>query len=183
MGNMCVRSDESEDTTISKFAVGKNYKELTGEYVGEGIKRTFAWETEISRKGLDAKRQEFWSSRTEGSRHAWNAIKAAVDADEGTAALLLESANIRLENDSLTLCWDRHGNKYEVPIFVINDPKTFTSGKLAPTKIKKLKENTEIKLKIRCFQLSTTDVIITINNSKTILDLKQAYIKEQEGVF
>lgn len=95
--------------------------------------------------------------------------------------LLLESANIRLENESLTLCWDRHGNKYEIPIFVINDPKSFTSGKLAPTKIKKVKENTEIKLKIRCFQLSTTDANITINNSKSILDLKKAYVEEQEG--
>lgn len=56
MGNLCVRSDESEDTTISKYSVGKNYKEITGEFVGEGIKRTFAWEAEISRKGLDAKR-------------------------------------------------------------------------------------------------------------------------------
>jgi hypothetical protein len=43
MGNMCTRSDGPEETTISKFTVGKEYEEMKDEYVGEGIKRTVAW--------------------------------------------------------------------------------------------------------------------------------------------
>lgn len=49
MGNLCTRSDGAEETTISKFTVGKDYEEIKGEYVGEGIKRTIVWKAGITR--------------------------------------------------------------------------------------------------------------------------------------
>jgi hypothetical protein len=50
MGALCTRSDGAEETTVSKFTVGKDYEELKDEFVGEGIKRTVAWKAQISRK-------------------------------------------------------------------------------------------------------------------------------------
>jgi hypothetical protein len=67
----------------------------------------------------------------------WNALKASIDTDMATAKMLLDSAHVTMENDTISVCWDRRGIKYEIPTFVINDPVSFTSGKLAPTKAKK----------------------------------------------
>lgn len=79
-----------------------------------------------------------------------------------------------MENDNLTVNFDRHGQRYEIPIFVINDPVSFAEGKMAPRQRKPL-ENVEIKIKIRCFKVSDKDIDITIENSKTILELKNVY--------
>ena len=94
--------------------------------------------------------------------------------------MLLEATEISMEHDNITVSFDKHGHRYEIPIFVINDPVSFAEGKMAPRTRKPLEEE-EITIKIRCFKISEKDTLITIENSMTIKELKTAYsIKLEE---
>ena len=125
MGSRCTRGDDDEGETRTKFAIGKDYQEFRDQYSGEGCKKTAAWKATLTRSQLEAKREEFWRTRTTGRRHVWLTIKQAVEADHETAKLLLEMAEITLQNGLLTVCKDPDGNLYEIPIFVINDPVAY----------------------------------------------------------
>ena len=76
--------------------------------------------------------------------------------------------------NSLTMLVDSYDHKYEVPIFMLNDPLSFAEGKQAPSK-KKPQKTGEIAVKIRCFQMNSKDYDIKIFNDKTVLDLKMAF--------
>jgi hypothetical protein len=89
--------------------------------------------------------------------------------------LLLDAADIRVENDSMTTVIDRHGIKYEMPIFMLNDPLEFNEGKLAPSRRKKEKKEEDISFKIRCFNVSSSDTELTLPNTTTIGAVKDAY--------
>ena len=52
--------------------------------------------------------------------------------------------------NSLTNLVDSYDHKFEVPIFMLNDPIEFAEGKQAPSK-KKPSKVLEISIKIRCF--------------------------------
>jgi hypothetical protein len=68
----------------------------------------------------------------------------------------------------MTVCQDRHGIRYEVPIFVLNDPITFSEGKLAPSKRRKAAKEEDITFKVRCFKVSQTDIELTLSNTSTV---------------
>jgi hypothetical protein len=68
--------------------------------------------------------------------------------------MLLDATEIRLEGTSMTSSVDRHGIRYELPIFVINDPIGFSEGKMAPSRRKKETKEEDITFKIRCFNVS-----------------------------
>jgi hypothetical protein len=180
MGALCTTSNGGEETTVFKYQVGKEYEELKDEWAGEGIKRTAAWKAKISRKQLLAKRDEFWHSRTEGSRRVWVVIKQAIEADHNTAAMLLDAADITVENECMTVLFDRHGIKYEIPIYVINDPIEFTEGKMAPSRRKKERKEEDISFKIRCFHVASTDTELTMSNCSNIDQVKQAFFDKTE---
>jgi hypothetical protein len=95
-------------------------------------------------------------------------LKQAAEADASTAAMLLDATEIRPENNSMTTCYDRHGIRYEIPIFIINDPISFTEGKLAPSKRRKAAKEEDISFKIRCFNVSQTDIELTLANTSTV---------------
>jgi hypothetical protein len=48
---------------------------VPNKFAGEGIKKTPAYETPLSRHALENWRKDFWDTRTSGSRQVWNAIK------------------------------------------------------------------------------------------------------------
>lgn len=180
MGALCARSDGQEDTTIYKQQVGKDYKELTEQFVGSGCKRTCAWEAEISRKQLERKRDEFWVTRPSGSRHVWSLLKAAVEADAETAKMILQAREIRIENESMTVCYDPHGTRYDIPVYILNDPTKFTTGKLAPSKTKRPAKEQLIKIKVRCFQIGAEDISLELSNTSSVEQLKQMYLDKAE---
>ena len=45
---------------------------VPGKFSGEGIKKTPAYETPLSKHDLDKWRKEFWETRTSGNRQIWN---------------------------------------------------------------------------------------------------------------
>lgn len=46
----------------------------------------------------------------------------AIEADPGTARTIIEEAGLYLVSGSLQIICDGNAVKYEIPIFVINDP-------------------------------------------------------------
>ena len=97
-------------------------KIVEGKSAGEGIKKTPAYETPLSKHDLDKWRKEFWETRTSGQRHIWNCIRSACEETYDTAEALILAADLQMPQNSLTLCIDETGVYYRVPICLINDP-------------------------------------------------------------
>ncbi|GLC46664.1 hypothetical protein PLESTB_001549100 [Pleodorina starrii] len=73
---------------------------------------------------LQKKREEFWDTQPHygGDRNIWDALKAACEADQETAKLLIESAGIIVAAHDMTVCYDERGAKYELPKYVLSEP-------------------------------------------------------------
>ena len=180
MGNHCARSDHDESSTKTLFAVGPDYQELKNQFEGEGIKKTPAWQASITRAQLQRKREEFWKSRTTGSRRVWITLRAAVETDHLTAATILESSEIQVVGGSITRCKDIDGHIYEVPVFVVNNPVEFFSKR--PKKPPKPKPPIESVVAIKLRQPGKPeDCALEVETSKTVGELKALYA-EQEAV-
>ena len=100
---------------------------LPGKQSGDGIKRTPAYETPLSKHDLDKWRKEFWETRTSGSRQIWNLLQSACSEDPETANALVLAAGLQMPQNSLTLVIDERGVYYRIPICVINDPLNFNA--------------------------------------------------------
>lgn len=98
---------------------------LPGKQSGDGIKRTPAYETPLSKHDLDKWRKEFWETRTSGNRQIWNLLQSACSEDPETANALVLAAGLQMPQNSLTLVIDEQGVYYRIPICVINDPLNF----------------------------------------------------------
>ena len=55
---------------------------------------------------------------------------------------VLKSANVRLIGQTLQMCYDTAGNKYDVPVFVINEPLRYEVPEIKTQQF----ENKEIKV-------------------------------------
>ena len=141
MGSSCTKSTTSASTIYPKFVVGRDYQEVEGQYSGEGIKKTVAWKATLTEDELKARRQEFWRSRTSGRRQTWLALREAAETDAETAQILLQVAEIFTENGSMTVCLDAAGGRYELPVFVLNDPISYFNGPA----MKKKKANLKVE--------------------------------------
>lgn len=140
MGSACTKSATPAATIFPRFTVGRNYQEIEGQYIGEGIKKTPAWKATITEDELKARREEFWRSRTSGRRQVWLALREAAETDAETALLLLQVAEISPEKDSMMVCLDNTGVRFELPAFVINDPVSYFNGPALKKKKAKWKE-------------------------------------------
>lgn len=172
MGNICGRQDGQPDTT--SLSIGRNYRELTNQYSGLGVKRTTAWEAEITRLELMQERERFWTSRLEGSRSVWLLLRQAVEADHLSAAMILQTGHISIQNGTMSLCIDSRGNRYELPPFVLTDPMQFAEDK--ETMSRKAGNNKPepvktIEVKVRSMT-TQQDSVLTLSNDQTVLQLK-----------
>ena len=82
---------------------------IQGKTCGEGIKKTPAYETPLSKHDLIKWRQEFWETRTSGHRHIWTLLKNACSEDHETANALILAAGLQMPQNSLTLVIDEGG--------------------------------------------------------------------------
>ena len=174
MGCRCIHSQDSDNTSPWNQTL-KDYQELEGQEVGEGVKRTKAWTASISSLELYKLREQFWSSRNTGTHQSWMSLKQAAEADAGSAALILELAGLFVENGSMTVCYDNLGNRYTIPIFVLNDPSALKSGVQFNTT-----EGDNLSIKIR---EAGKDVDLDIRNTESVLALKQIYGKRNVRLF
>ena len=97
-----------------------------GETTGRGIKQTPSYDSRVSPEILRKKRQEFWETRIEGENTTWNALKLATECSDTTLAIeILKSAGIKLIKRTLQMSYDLKLFRYDLPIFLINEPVTF----------------------------------------------------------
>lgn len=82
---------------------------LPDQATGEGIQKTLAYDTPMSTEELARWRDEFWETRTTGQRQVWELLRTACGENEMTAMALVEAAELRLPQNSLTCAIDRTG--------------------------------------------------------------------------
>jgi hypothetical protein len=184
MGCSCSNFDQEEPTSNNKQAVCHDYTESPDTFAGDGIKRTKAWQGTISNGQLRERREEFWRSRKEGNRDIWRSIRQAIEADHESAPIILDMSQITHESNSLSVCYDSTGFRYEIPVWVINDPVKFSGHELISQMNKILRASTtapsdsDLELKLRTVS-NPQDVTISISNAVKVKLLKQMYCKQK----
>jgi hypothetical protein len=159
------------------------FKIIRNEFVGTGLKKTFAYSSNIPMEELQIKRNEYWETRVEGVEKSWKALRLACESpesEEGIKAMV--AAGMKLVKQTLQLSFDSSGHKYDVPVFCINDPSVFDLPKKKEIKKEELAGKT-IDLKFRRAGVAH-DIKIQAQDNWTTLELKQEYIKKlnEDGV-
>ena len=81
---------EEESKVVARYVVGRILGSiLEGQTVGEGIKRTPAYETSLTEEQVLSKREEFWSkgqharvdTRVQGDPTTWQLLKLICESD------------------------------------------------------------------------------------------------------
>ncbi|XP_051152288.1 uncharacterized protein LOC127266168 isoform X2 [Andrographis paniculata] len=91
------------------------------------IRKPKAWKhpQPITKSQLIQLREEFWDTAPHygGRKEIWDALRAAAEADLTLGRAIIESAGIIVHNPDLTLCFDERGARYELPKYVLSEPK------------------------------------------------------------
>ncbi|KAM3129930.1 Ubiquitin domain-containing protein 2 [Paramecium bursaria] len=155
---------------------------IPDKFVGTGIKRTNLYTTKLSKEEWNDKRKEFWESRLESEAPFWHAIRQAVEEkEESQSLIILANADLKLINNSLQLLYNSQGQKFDVPVFMINEPQQFPTVKFCDANIiqnfnegsfqvTKLSYNKKVKIRSSKFP---TDISIEIETKDSIVVLKQ----------
>ena len=66
------------------------------------------------------------ATRIEGIRSTWEALQFACENhDLGASLPVLQAAGVKLLNKTLQMSYDDQNFRYDLPVFVINDPKDY----------------------------------------------------------
>jgi hypothetical protein len=144
------------------------------ETTGSGLRVTCKYTSKISMEEVLNKRDEYWDTRTEGRREAWQALKGAVEADDATCLAILQAAELKLVTNSLQLAYDLQGNKYDVPIFCLNNPSSFNLPKEKIFNVNDIRV-TKLTIKLRGSG-EQKDIEFVVENSMKIRDIKTMYL-------
>lgn len=106
-------------------------KIIEGSFVGEGVKCTPAYECKVSQDELIKYREEFWSTRTQGSPEIWSIIRNAIDAEPADAEAMIKASGLTPHAGVMTLIFDEHKFPYRIPIACINEPSSFKASNAA----------------------------------------------------
>jgi len=150
------------------------FKVIRAEFVGSGIKKTHGYKSKLPLEEVYKKRVEFWETRVEGEPSAWKALREASEAPEVDAVRALGRAKLKLVNSSLQLAFDNHGNKYDVPIFCLNDPSVYDLPKKKEVNREAL-TGKAINVKFRMLGM-TTDIVMQILDNCTVRQMKEDYV-------
>ncbi|KAK4398296.1 Ubiquitin domain-containing protein 2 [Sesamum angolense] len=97
------------------------------EGTAKKIRKPKAWKhpQPITKSQLIQLREEFWDTAPHygGTKEIWDALRAAAEADLTLAQAIVDSAGIIVQNPDLTVCFDERGARYELPKYVLSEPK------------------------------------------------------------
>jgi len=155
---------------------------IRDKQAGSGIRLTAAYQSKISKEEIDRKRAEYWETRIEGNNEIWQAIRSACESDDETAMAILTAVGVKLVNKNLQQAYDSQGNRYDVPIFCINDPIRYNLPKKKQLKKEDLSAET-MHIKIRRAGFAH-DVELEIPKNATSIELKERYLDKvnEEGL-
>ncbi|KAL2496494.1 Ubiquitin domain-containing protein [Forsythia ovata] len=79
----------------------------------------------ITKSQLIQLREEFWDTAPHygGRKEIWDALREAAEVDPTLAQTTLNTAGITVQNADLTVCYDERGTRYELPKYVLSEPK------------------------------------------------------------
>jgi hypothetical protein len=91
--------------------------------IGEGIKQIPAYKCSIPYDKLNKLREDFWNSKR-NNRRIWRAIRECCESDAGTAAILLEAAEMACAHNDLreVIILENPDYIFRVPNFCVCDP-------------------------------------------------------------
>jgi len=151
---------------------------LKDQRIGVGMRETFAFKSKIPEPELKKKRQEYWETRVEGKARMWLALKSACEANDAEAVGFLRAAGLKLVNKSLQMAYDSHGDKYDVPIFCINEPKLYDVPKETKFDKSDVKKAT-ITVKLRCAGF-TKDIEEKLDTDLPVESLKLLFLEKSK---
>ena len=108
MGTGCTCSREEDtvgaDTRIRHLRIENfEYDQYDFKFIGEGFKKTRAWETQATKSQIKAKREEFWNTRVEGQPEVWQTLRCAVEEpDPATAEAIMSAIGVKIVNNMIT---------------------------------------------------------------------------------
>lgn len=174
-------SSSSSNVNVAqpRFIVAKDYVEIEGKFVGEGVKVTKAWEATITPTVLNAKRMEFWQSFKGNGRASTLYLKQAAEADPPTAKVLLVMGGFALENGNMSVCISPRGHRYELPPFILADPVRFKETDALVVEKKKVVEGV-VKIKLRTV-FNVKEDIFEVDNSIMVKELKGLYFEKNSN--
>ena len=99
------------------------------EFEGEGIKKTYAYKSKVSKDKLEKYRKEFWGkieleTRIDGNPKIWELIYNSTKLDSKSAENLLAENQIKI-CQNMQICLDKSKFLYKIPCTVIHDPREF----------------------------------------------------------
>lgn len=129
---------------------------------------------------LKEQRKQFWETAPayEGQTEIWQALKAAVDAIQNTdyelADIIVKAAGVTSLDGTLQKCYDELGTLYQIPNYVVADPKTLTSDEKQSKKDSfRNTKVSDVELTIRPMNFNADkDVKITVDSDITVRDAK-----------
>ncbi|CAD8140787.1 unnamed protein product [Paramecium octaurelia] len=145
---------------------------LEQQFSGKGLKRTFAYKSHIAIAQIEKLRNIFWETRVEGRQEIWQILRSIINEDEETARFLVQEAELKPIKDSLQHVYDKLGQKYDVPIFCINDPIEFSAEKFEDRGLIQNYGNETVKLLIRSVNLNGKDMEVECKQNQSVVDLK-----------
>jgi hypothetical protein len=91
--------------------------------IGEGIKKIPAYKCTIPYDKLNKLREDFWNSKR-NNRRIWKAIRECCESDAGTAAILLEAAEMACAHNDLreVIILESPDYIFRVPNYCVCDP-------------------------------------------------------------
>lgn len=89
----------------------------------------------MTEAALQRMRNSFWDTRVEGRREVWSGLRLALEAaDDATRLLVLEGigcSSFRCDSKDCMYVWDMRGFKYELPFYLVYQPRMMTSEQAA----------------------------------------------------
>ncbi|CAK67568.1 unnamed protein product (macronuclear) [Paramecium tetraurelia] len=146
---------------------------LEQQVSGKGLKRTQAYKSHIDIGQIEKLRNVFWETRVEGKQEIWQILRSIINEDEETARLLVQEAELKPIKDSLQHVYDKLGQKYDVPIFCINDPIEYSNEKFEDRGLIQNYGNDSVKLTIRSVNLNGKDIVVECKQNQSVVDLKE----------
>ncbi|CAD8060720.1 unnamed protein product [Paramecium sonneborni] len=145
---------------------------LEQQFSGKGLKRTLAYKSHINIGQIEKLRNVFWETRVEGRQEIWQILRSIINEEEETARFLVQEAELKPIKDSLQHVYDKLGQKYDVPIFCINDPIEYSDEKFEDRGLIENNGDETVKLLIRSVHLNGKDMEIDCKQSQSVVDLK-----------
>eukprot|EP00887_Chlorella_sp_A99_P003640 scaffold7.g3640.t1 len=92
-------------------------------------------ETPMTQEELERQREVFWDTEPHygGSREIWDALRAACEADDVTAKVIIETAGVIVASEDMRICYDTKGAKYDLPKYVLAPPTNLIKPRRSST--------------------------------------------------